>query len=179
MMIKKDLFLATLSLDAYNQGYDKNIVHGQTQIGSATKISDSAILDTPSNTGVAQAASFYAVAYDVPGAALVSQGNSPGDSIVISYRGTDDFSLFSPTSDIWSGWITAAGALGPQARLAAEFYHSVKAANPGKHIILTGHSLGGGLASVGWASARPTTASATYQTTDTRFATGRSGHAKP
>jgi len=25
----------------------------------------------------------------------------------------------------------------------------------------------------------PTTASATYQTTDTRFATGRSGHIKP
>lgn len=33
-----------------------------------------------------------------------------------------------------------------QAKLASEFYHQVKLANPGKNIILTGHSRGGGLA---------------------------------
>ena len=36
MTVKKDLFLATLSLDAYNQGYGERIEHGETVIGSAS-----------------------------------------------------------------------------------------------------------------------------------------------
>jgi len=33
--ISKDLFLAILSMDAYNQGYGRGFEHGKTQIGSA------------------------------------------------------------------------------------------------------------------------------------------------
>lgn len=78
MTISKDLFLAILSMDSYNQGYGRGIEHGKTQIGAATFRGD----DVSSE---AKAASFYAIAYDV---------NSDGptgleNKIVISYRGTD------------------------------------------------------------------------------------------
>jgi len=98
MTLKKDLFLATLSLDAYNQGYNSNFIHGETTIGSAVILADSLILNSDPNdpTRTDEAASFYAVAYDVPGGRV----DGLSDSILISYRGTDDFSLFSPTSDI-------------------------------------------------------------------------------
>ena len=85
MTISKDLFLAILSMDSYNQGYGKGIDHGKTQIGAATKVSDSVILDTPGNVDVAQAAGFYAIAYDVDG----SGPSGLAGKTVISYRGTD------------------------------------------------------------------------------------------
>lgn len=94
MTISKDLFLATLSLDAYNQGYGERIEHGETVIGSA-------VFNQGDDSGEAQAAGFYAVAYDVGGSPV----DGLTDTIVISYRGTDDFGLFSPTSDIWNGWV--------------------------------------------------------------------------
>ncbi|PCH94101.1 MAG: hypothetical protein COB84_08140 [Rhodobacteraceae bacterium] len=120
MNISKELFLAILSLDAYNQGYGKGLNHGKTQIGGATKISDSAILDTPGNVGTAEAASFYAVAYDVTNGSVTDLANN---TVVISYRGTDQPSVLG-NSDIWTGWITATGSLSPQAKLAAEFYQA-------------------------------------------------------
>jgi len=36
MPISKDLFLAILSMDSYNQGYGRGIEHGKTKIGAAT-----------------------------------------------------------------------------------------------------------------------------------------------
>ncbi len=48
--------------------------------------------------------------------------------------------------DVLTGWTSLVGVIPDQALLAAQFYQSVKAANPGKTITLTGHSLGGALA---------------------------------
>ena len=72
-----DLFLSILSMDAYNCGYDPGI-DGLTDmsIGNAT------ILNVPLPLG-AQAAGFYAIAYNTP------YGQ------VISYRGIDNISLLT------------------------------------------------------------------------------------
>jgi hypothetical protein len=91
MTISKDLFLAILSMDAYNQGYNKGIDHGKTQIGSATKKTDSTLVFTdpnadPNDTPPDEAASFYAVAYDISGSGIAELDGTT----VISYRGTDD-----------------------------------------------------------------------------------------
>ena len=60
MPISKDLFLAILAMDSYNQGYGRGIDHGKTQIGAATiKVDDT--------SAEAQSAGFYAIAYDVGG----------------------------------------------------------------------------------------------------------------
>lgn len=75
---------------------------------------------------------------------------------VISYRGTNSFGGLFP-NDIFSGWAVGAGILSPttyapgaQGQLALDFYQSVTGQNAlsteGGNAILTGHSLGGGLA---------------------------------
>lgn len=46
LTISKGLFLGILSMDAYNQGYNKGLDHGKTQIGSATKKTDSTFVFT-------------------------------------------------------------------------------------------------------------------------------------
>ena len=80
MNISKDLILAILSQDAYNQGYDRGIEHDKTQIGSATvKPREEFTSDTEYQEW--QAAGFYASAYNTP------------FGTVISYRGTDGVSL--------------------------------------------------------------------------------------
>ncbi len=67
--------------------------------------------------------------------------------IVISYAGTGPGSIFS--ADWVHGNIPlAGGTLSDQLRQAADYYLQVKAQNPGATISFTGHSLGGGLASL-------------------------------
>ncbi|HGG63958.1 MAG TPA: hypothetical protein ENK34_05210 [Rhodobacteraceae bacterium] len=66
MTISKDLFLAILSMDSYNQGYGRGIEHGKTQIGAATKRIESDT-ETTAETSASAAAGFYAIAYDVDG----------------------------------------------------------------------------------------------------------------
>jgi len=65
-----------------------------------------------------------------------------GNEIVISFAGTNE----------GQDWLTngtlGLGMSGDQLRQAALYYAEVKAANPGTTISFTGHSLGGGLASV-------------------------------
>lgn len=76
----KDLFLAILSRDAYNRGYNSGssglseVSDGSVQIGTATI---SLNLDNAFLTPQAIAAGFYAVAYEWNG------------ETIISYRGTD------------------------------------------------------------------------------------------
>lgn len=78
MTISKDLFLAILSMDSYNQGYGEGLKHGKTQIGSATfKVDDT--------SDAAQAAGFYAIAHDVKASGVEGIDS---DTKVISYRGT-------------------------------------------------------------------------------------------
>ena len=86
MTISKDLFLAILSMDSYNRGYGAGIegLGGEgTQIGAATLGKDAEqLLDQ----GSAQAAGFYAIAYDVKASGVEGIDS---DTTVISYRGTD------------------------------------------------------------------------------------------
>jgi len=56
--ISKDLFLAILSMDAYNQGYGRGFEHGKTQIGSA-------VVDIDDDTSEAQSVGFYALSYKI------------------------------------------------------------------------------------------------------------------
>ncbi len=84
MPISKDLFLAILSMDSYNRGYGAGIElsdAADTKIGAATigkRIQD--VSDTFGDE--AQAAGFYAIAYDVAGSGIAGL-----DGTVISYRG--------------------------------------------------------------------------------------------
>lgn len=80
-MVTSTLMQAILAMDSYNQGYNPGLNHGQTQIGLATKSTDStdeyADPNAPPGTpSPDQAAGFYAVAYNYDG------------QTVISYRGT-------------------------------------------------------------------------------------------
>ncbi len=145
MTISKDLFLALLSLDAYNRGYGAGIDGlggGGSKIGTATVGSDELLPDG------AQAAGFYAVSYDTP------------YGTVISYRGTDNFTYddVRGASDITKGWTIGAGLTGEnpwgiaaQSGLTIDFYDAVVGDDEpydlyGQKPIVTGHSLGGGLA---------------------------------
>jgi hypothetical protein len=88
--ISPELFFAILSLDSYNRGYDPGVVGLGgllSAVGNVVLLTDSETL--PETSGIGEAASFYAVAYQD------ASGN-----IVISYRGTDD-----PVGDLacWMG----------------------------------------------------------------------------
>ncbi|MDD8024774.1 MAG: hypothetical protein PHX82_16915 [Paracoccaceae bacterium] len=150
MTISKELFLAILSMDAYNCGYgagisdglgetdaDGNDIDGLGRVGSHIG-GASVILDA--NQPSAQSSGFYALAYTV-GEGV--EGIAPGTT-VISYRGTDNPLLTADPdkggSDITNGWVLGEGTLNAQSRLAQAFYAKV---NPD---IFTGHALGGGLA---------------------------------
>ena len=79
----RDVFLSLLALDAYNRSYGQNVVlttgdstTGQNERGR--RIGNATILrDANDPEGIAQAAGFYAIAYDWNG------------ERVISYRGRD------------------------------------------------------------------------------------------
>lgn len=99
MTISKDLFLAILSMDSYNQGYGRGINHGKTQIGSATINTDSEEVfrdpsSDPETPTSAQAAGFYAIAYDVKASGVAGIDS---DTTVISYRGTARHQPSHPT----------------------------------------------------------------------------------
>lgn len=145
MTISKELMLAILSMDAYNQGYGKGLNHGKTQIGSAKIKDDSLILnDDPNDPDrIDQDAGFYAVSYTM----------GSGET-VISYRGTDkniSIPFWSDTgSDLWNGYGTFLGdPTSYHGKLAAEFYQAVTDTSDSDprtgSALLTGHSLGGGL----------------------------------
>lgn len=88
----------------------------------------------------AQPSGFEAISF-IDGATIATS-----TTIVISYAGTD---FSSPGSDFVYGNIPlATGNLSDQLRQAADYYLQVKALNPTANITFTGHSLGGGLASL-------------------------------
>lgn len=68
-----------------------------------------------------------------------------GDEIVISFAGTYDKDI---SGDIAADIALGNGHYSEQLKQAAEYYLQVKSANPDAKITLTGHSLGGGLASL-------------------------------
>lgn len=141
MTMTKDLFLSLLAMDSYNRGHEagmNDLGPVGSMIGAATFIEQSSLnLQSPQIE-----AGFYASVYQLDTAV----GDMPAGTIIISYRGTDNFQELGGDSDITNGWVTGLGIVGNQAHLAAKFYAEIREANPGANIILTGHSLGGGLA---------------------------------
>lgn len=78
--------------------------------------------------------------------------NKQTNEIVIAYAGTEDF-----TKDPWyhglsgdgkNDGLLSVGLASKQANQAAIFYQTIKSKHPASNITLTGHSLGGGLASL-------------------------------
>ena len=139
--MNRDLFLAILSMDSYNRGYGAgiNIPLGATHIGRAEILPDSE--QRPEITG-GEAASFYAIAYDMTGASGFADGER-----VIAYRGTDAIL----GGDLLYGWTLGGGlATASQGQLAIDFYNAVRGGDlfdaHESTITTTGHSLGGGLA---------------------------------
>lgn len=134
MAVSQQLMMAILSMDTYNRGAGLRL--SGNQIGTA-------IITREDTSSAANAAGFYAAAYETE------------FGTVISYRGTDNpMSLpnlnpwsTDPGSDIINGWILGAGDYSAnQAFLAGKFLASVTADPHKGDILLTGHSLGGGLA---------------------------------
>ncbi|MEZ5787911.1 MAG: hypothetical protein R3D62_15885 [Xanthobacteraceae bacterium] len=75
MPVSNELFLAILSMDAYNRGYNSGIKVTGNQIGNAT-------LGIAEDDTAAQAVSFFAQSYTLP-----------DGQTVIAYRGTDQPTL--------------------------------------------------------------------------------------
>lgn len=95
MTISKELFLAILSMDAYNRGYWAGIViEGDDASGGTTHIGGATIsfnLEDADMVAPAQTAGFYAVAYT-----MGSSGDVPDElrgRTVIFYRGGDPAAL--------------------------------------------------------------------------------------
>ena len=138
------LMTAILSMDAYNEGYGLNNGPGPTVIlpgmganGTVTQIG-SAVIDQ--NGILSDAATgFYGITYTWNG------------QTIIDFRGTDNPSPSLTTlGDILGGWVTGAGIIGGQALDAETLYQEVTGQSifgpTDSNVILTGHSLGGGLA---------------------------------
>ena len=121
MSVSDDLFLAILSMDAYNRGYDRHVNVTGTQIGGATL--------GEARPDIAQ--SFFAQ-------------STTGAVKRLSRIANDN------CTDVLNGWITGAGIYGAQVELAASFYQSIAGQSiwdgPASNVVLTGHSLGGRLA---------------------------------
>jgi Protein of unknown function (DUF2974) len=133
--MNRDLMLAVLSMDAYNQGYNAGLTNVGSYIGFAHVIDVTTRADAE-----AVSASFAAVAYDWNG------------ETVISFRGTDD-TFF----DAWNGYGAFFGNSSTQSELAARFYDQIVGGvdpvlidgdiyGTSHNVVLTRHSLGGGLA---------------------------------
>lgn len=138
MSISPDLFMAILSMDSYNRGYDAGIagVEG-VGIGGAAVIDKTTVGIGEPEYQAWEAAGFYASAYTL----TADVDTLSAGTIVISYRGTDNYAELDG-NDVLNGWITGAGATSGQIEFAGEFYNAVKAANPTANTVFTGHSLG-------------------------------------
>lgn len=136
-------------MDVYNRGYQAGISDGgdddRDGLGESGRVGFASIIN-PQSVGrdadtydAWQDAGFYAIAYHVgDGVDGIERGTT-----VISYRGTN-----APV-DYLKGWLIGAGVTAPitQADETVEFYSAVVDSLPSNtNVILTGHSLGGGLA---------------------------------
>jgi hypothetical protein len=136
-----DLFAAILAMDSYNRGYGAGIEGlggAGTGIGNAT-IGDDSTLRLAEGADVA--AGFYAVSYT----------DQTTGKVYISYRGTDNPNPLQKGNDLWNGWTAGIGYSGAsQAGLAIDFYQQITGQSVydpnASNVLLTGHSLGGGLA---------------------------------
>ena len=141
-----NLFKVILAMDTYNRGYSSGVNLGVNPDTTTVMLGNAEILLTTTALGAGRdrSAGFYATAYKLS-----------DNSVVISYRGTDQFSDGSGIGgDIINSYLVGGGSADlPQSRLAIEFYKAVATVlNPGNpdpyasNISVTGHSSGGGLA---------------------------------
>ena len=139
MAISEELFLAILSMDSYTRGDGAGITLTANSIGNAVIVP---VNDADVRKGDWGTYGFAATAYRMSGSGV--DGIASGE-LLISYRGTDDL------PDLLYGWTLGAGyAPAAQGELAIRFYEAVSGlsvyAAGGVKPIVTGHSLGGGLA---------------------------------
>ncbi|ATU94499.1 Mbeg1-like protein [Phyllobacterium zundukense] len=125
-MTDAKLLRAVLAMDAYNQDDVRAVELGGSPFANQIGTAEVILRNAPNDVG------FSAVAYRI------------GQVIVISYRGNDTDSFGSAWTDAES-WLGGAGWEAAQAKAAALFYQDVVSL-AGDNIVLTGHSLGGGLA---------------------------------
>lgn len=148
MAMNRKVFLSILAMDSYQRGYAPGIKDvTDNKIGAATIGRDSSVLVDESGKRLDQPIGFFAQSY------------TWGADTVISYRGTDFDAANGGKilnsefiKDFYAGWSTFAG-LGDrsQFRLAEQFFTSVTGGQfydgvTYNNVIVTGHSLGGGLA---------------------------------
>lgn len=144
MTISKDLFLAILSMDAYNRGYGAGI-EGLSDL-TGTPIG-SAVVDLENVSKAAQDANFYAVSYKTT-ANIGEAGTDnfiPIGTTIVVYRGiTDPLQVLNPLG------IAVGTSDTIREKLAAAFYDEVVTQLDSNaydaNVILTGHSMGGALA---------------------------------
>lgn len=146
--LSKDVFVSILAMDSYARGGGDDAWFGgkyrlpaEGMIGTAALLANSEQrLPTLGGTDVG----FFATAYQWEG------------TTVISYRGTNMGPSGLPSlDDVWHGWTLGAGFdEASQAGYAVKFYEDVTGLSVfdpltpigGSPVLLTGHSLGGGLA---------------------------------
>ncbi len=151
--------MSILSMDAYNRGYKPGInfssdpakgpqplerdFEADSALESVKLVSLANFIDDE-NYKEWQKIEHFAQVYEVTDS---SHGLAKG-TIVISYRGTDEFKNTDTwTADTITGWFQGTGTAADQTRMAAEIYNAVSLKVGGSaDIVLTGHSLGGGLA---------------------------------
>lgn len=129
------LLYALLAMDSYNRGVGAGLRIGKEDDPRGETIANATIQDATLNSIAdreALARGFYAVGYQLDGGAKV-----------MAVRGTDDFG-----TDVPNGYGVALGAPGaPQALYAADFYQRFVGPGAGPtNAVLTGHSMGAGLA---------------------------------
>ena len=125
MAISPNLFLAILSMDSYNRGYNagvsdggENDTDGLGETKDVSRIGNSKISYTLADADLldeSKSAGFYAIAYEITDDSI--EGLANGQK-VISYRGTDNPGIWSnlnpwsttPGGDAWNGWSVGAGA---------------------------------------------------------------------
>ena len=134
--MNRDLYLALLALDSYNRGLpasNPKLILNAERIGNATFDGREAF--NPAN-------GFYAASYTY------------GLETVISYRGTDFEPSLDRITDVMYGWSIAAGNFTQISQVpdTISFYERVTDKGiydgPASNVVLTGHSLAGGLAAL-------------------------------
>ena len=93
MAISKDLFLALLSMDAYNEGYGAGLQVASSSGGTLSVLGNAVIQDIALPAG-SEGAGFYAVAYQVGDGV----DGIPKDTIVIALRGASVAAIGQPSA---------------------------------------------------------------------------------
>jgi hypothetical protein len=109
---EKDLFLAILAMDSYNRGYDAGLMdNGENDpdgLGDSpgTAVGGATILDVDLPQG-AQAAGFYAVAYQTQYGTVISYRGTDFTHVISSKGNTRFAQASQPIRPLSGGWLPA------------------------------------------------------------------------